>query len=196
MSIDIIRTGAELELAARVLALVRTLAGPGAEAEVMVQHDAEALTRFANSMIHQNVADATTTVGLRLHLDGRTAGGSTTITDPDGLTGLVERTVAAARLTPPDLAWPGLTRPAPLHHSAGYHGSGERSGLDFGFDEATARANPAERAERVRDFVRAAGGLETAGYCRTVYNSAAFANTAGHFPASRRPQPARPLKTG
>jgi predicted Zn-dependent protease len=179
MSTDIARTGAELELAAQVVELLRRVAGPAAEAEVTVQHDAEALTRFANSMIHQNVAEAATTVRLRLHLDGRTASAATTLTDPDGLAALVERTVAAARMSPPDLRWPGLTPPTELHRSAGYHGSGARSGLDFGFDEATARANPAERAERVRDFVRAAEGLETAGYCRTTYSSAAFANTAG-----------------
>jgi predicted Zn-dependent protease len=169
----------ELQLAARVVELVRAAAGPGAQAEVMVRHDAQALTRFANSVIHQNVADATTTVRLRLHLDGRTTGAATTIVGADGLRGLVERTVAAARLSPLDPAWPGLTPPTPQHQSAGYHGSGERSGLDFGFDEATARATPAERAQRVRDFVQAAGGLETAGYCRTIYRSAAFANSLG-----------------
>ncbi|MDY7084504.1 MAG: metallopeptidase TldD-related protein [Actinomycetota bacterium] len=179
MSSEIVRQGAELELAARVVELVRRVAGPAAEAEVMVQHDAEALTRFANSMIHQNVAGAVTDVRLRLHLDGRTASGATTVVDVGGLRGLVERTVAAVRLSPPDPTWPGLTPATPLHRTAGHHGSGERSGLDFGFDEATARATPAERAERVRDFVRAAGGLETAGYCRTTYSSAAFANSAG-----------------
>ncbi|XVV11961.1 TldD/PmbA family protein [Actinoplanes sp. CA-131856] len=179
MTADIIRTGAELELAARVIELVREIAGPAAEAEVTVRHDAEALTRFANSAIHQNVAEATTTIRLRLHLEGRSASGSTTVAEPSGLRGLVERTVTAVRLSPPDTAWPGLTPPSPLHGSAGHHGSGPRSGLDFGFDEATARATPAERAERVRDFVRAAEGLETAGYCRTTYTSAAFANSAG-----------------
>jgi predicted Zn-dependent protease len=173
------RTGAELELAARVVDLLRQQAGASAEAEVMVGHSAEALTRFANSMIHQNVADASTIVRLRLHRDGRTAAGSTTVTDADGLAALVGRTIAAAGVSPPDALWPGLTPPTPLTPSSGAHGSGEHSGLDFGFDEATARATPAERAERVRDFVRAAGGLETAGYCRTVYISAAFANTAG-----------------
>jgi predicted Zn-dependent protease len=173
------RTGAELELAARVVELVRGAAGAAAQAEVMVQHDAEALTRFANSAIHQNVADATTTVSLRLHLDGRTAGRSTTITSADGLRSLVEHAVTALRLSPVDPTWPGLVPPTPLHHSAGYHGSGEASGLDFGFDEATARATPAERAGRVYDFVQAAGGLETAGYCRTTYRSAAFANSLG-----------------
>ena len=156
----------ELALAGRVVELVRRAAGPGAEAEVVAAHAAEALTRFANSAIHQNVADATTTVRLRLHLDGRTASGSTTRTDADGLQALVERTIAAARLSPPDAAWPGLTPPSPLHPYEE-------------LDEATARATPEERAARVRDFVAAAGGLETAGYCRTNYASAAFANTAG-----------------
>ncbi|GIF36563.1 TldD/PmbA family protein [Actinoplanes xinjiangensis] len=173
------RAGAELELAARVIELVRELAGREAEAEVNVRHDAEALTRFANSTIHQNVASATTGVRLRLHAAGRTAGGSTTVTSADGLRTLVERTLAAVRVSPVDRSWPGLAPPAALRLSAGHPGSGERSGLAFGFDEATARADPAERAERVGAFVRAAGGLETAGYCRTVYVSAAFANSAG-----------------
>jgi predicted Zn-dependent protease len=162
----------ESDLAGRVVELTRRLAGAGAEAEVTAGHTAEALTRFANSAIHQNVADATTTVRLRLHLDGRTAGGSTTVTDAEGLRSLVERTIAAARVSPPDAAWPGLTPPAPLRATPG-------------FDEATAAATPQERAERVRDFVRAAGGLETAGFCRTTYASGAFANTAGQSVAGR-----------
>jgi predicted Zn-dependent protease len=169
----------ELQLAAQIVDLVTTVAGPGAEAEVTVSHDAEALTRFANSAIHQNVAEATTRVRLRLHADGRTAAAVTTVVSPEGLRALVERTLNAARVSPPDKTWPGLTPPTAPHQSAGYHGSGSNSGLDFGFDEATAHATPEERATRVFDFVRAAGGLETAGYCRTTYTAAAFANTAG-----------------
>jgi predicted Zn-dependent protease len=169
----------QLDLASQVLGLVTTVAGSGAEAEVTVSLDAEALTRFANSAIHQNVAEATTTVRLRLHADGRTAAATTTITSPDGLRALVERTLAAARVSPPDKTWPGLTPPSLRHESAGYHGSGAGSGLDFGFDEATAHSTPEERATRVLDFVRAAGGLETAGFCRTTSTSAAFVNTAG-----------------
>jgi predicted Zn-dependent protease len=157
----------ELALAGRLLEEVRRLAGPGAQAEAVASHEAEALTRFANSAIHQNVADATTTMRLRLHLEGRTASGSSTVTDAAGLESLAERTIAAARLSPPDETWPGLTPPTPLLDSGG------------GFDEPTAGATPEQRATRVLDFVRAAGGLETAGYCRTNYASAAFANTAG-----------------
>jgi predicted Zn-dependent protease len=155
----------ELDLAGRVVELVRQIAGPDAQAEVNASHTAMALTRFANSYIHQNVAEAITGVRLRLHVDGRTAAGSTTVVTAEGLRGLVERTLAAARLCPPDPAWPGLAAPAPVG-----------TGL---WDEATAQASPDERAERVQAFVAAAGGLETAGYCRTAHRAGAFANTAG-----------------
>ncbi|WP_305785128.1 TldD/PmbA family protein [Symbioplanes lichenis] len=163
---------AELDLAGRVVELVRQQAGAGAEAEVVAVHSADALTRFANSAIHQNVAEATTSVQLRLHLDGRTAGGSTTVTSAEGLTSLVERTVAAAGLAPRDPNWAGLTAPTPLRPSGA-------------FDEATAAAGPGERAARVRDFVDAAGGLETAGFCRTTYVSGGFANSAGQAVTGR-----------
>ncbi|MGN9913260.1 TldD/PmbA family protein [Phytohabitans sp. LJ34] len=156
------------DIARRVLEMV----GPGVEAEVFVGHTALALTRFANSFIHQNVADATTSVRLRLHADGRTASGSTTVTTDEGLTGLVRRTREAARLLPPDPGWPGLAPPTPLA------GAGN-------WDEATARAAPDARADRVRAFVDAAGGLETAGYCRTMYAAGAFANSAGQSVSGR-----------
>jgi predicted Zn-dependent protease len=155
----------QLDLAGRVLDLVREAAGAGAEAEVTVWREDLALTRFANSYIHQNVADSTTTVRLLLHLEGRTAVGSTTELG-DGLRALVERTAAATRLSPPDPSWPGLAPPSPALTSGNV-------------DEGTASASPEERALRVRTFVDAANGLTTAGYIRTVYRSAAFANSAG-----------------
>jgi predicted Zn-dependent protease len=153
------------ELATRVVELVRR-AAPGAEAEVVAEESTQALTRFANSYIHQNVADATSSLRLRVHLDGRTAAGSTTVVGEDGLAALVERTLSAARLCPPDPAWPGL---APVR---------ALSSVDA-WDGATAEASPAERAERVRAFVDATEGAETAGMCRTIRWEAAFANSAG-----------------
>ncbi|HEX2774113.1 MAG TPA: metallopeptidase TldD-related protein [Micromonosporaceae bacterium] len=162
----------ERELAGRVVELAAAVAGPAAEAEVVVNHTELALTRFANSAIHQNVAEDSTTLRLRLHVDGRTATGSSTVVSDEGLGGLVERTVAAARLCPPDPGWPGLTPPG-------------SSGGGAAYDPATAEASPDDRAQRVRDFVDAAGGLETAGYCRTTTWSAAFANTAGHSAYAR-----------
>ncbi|MGC4894097.1 TldD/PmbA family protein [Micromonospora sp. DT31] len=163
---------AEREIAARVLELVRRAAGPDAQAEVLVTHAESALTRFANSFIHQNVAETDTGVHLRLHVDGRTATGSGSRVDADGLAGLVERTRAAARLAPPDPAWAGLTAPTPVPSGPAV-------------DEGTAFASPDERAERVRAFVDAVEGLEAAGYCRTGYRAAAFANSAGHSATGR-----------
>ncbi|MEU4676713.1 metallopeptidase TldD-related protein [Micromonospora sp. NPDC023737] len=157
----------ELELAGQVVELVRRVGGPGAEAEAVVTRADLALTRFANSFIHQNVAESGVGVRLRVHVDGRTAAGSGSEVSPEGLRALVERTLAAARLCPPDPAWPGLTPPTPTSASGPV-------------DEATAYADPDERAERVRAFVDAAGGLEAAGYCRTTHRSSGFANSAGH----------------
>jgi predicted Zn-dependent protease len=155
-----------LDVATRVVELVRA-ADATAEAEVVVDAGESALTRFANSFIHQNVAESSTVVRLRLHAGGRTATGSTTVTDADGLRGLVGRTLAAAALCPPDPQWPGLAAPGPVPDG-------------MALDAETAGADPAARAERVRAFVAAAGGLETAGYCSTASWSVAFANSAGH----------------
>ncbi|WBB66540.1 metallopeptidase TldD-related protein [Micromonospora sp. WMMD812] len=162
----------EVDLAAQVVELVRQVGGPGAEAEAVVTRSELALTRFANSFIHQNVAESTLGVRLRVHVDGRTAAGSGSVASPEGLRALVERTLAAARLCPPDPAWPGLTPPSPV--SAGPAA-----------DEAIAHAEPDERAARVRAFVDAVGDLEAAGYCRTSYRSGAFANSAGHVAHGR-----------
>jgi predicted Zn-dependent protease len=159
----------ELDVAQQVL----SFAGPsGAQVEVAVDRHAVALTRFANSFIHQNVADTTTSVRLRLHLDGRTATGSTSLTSADGLRALVERTIAASRLCPPDPGWPGLAPPAPLAGAGSY-------------DEATAEADPAERAAQVAAFVAAGAGLETAGYCQTAVWTGALANSAGQAVTGR-----------
>lgn len=157
----------ELALAEQLLDVVRARAGRDVEAEAMVTRTELALTRFAVSFVHQNVADDTTVVHLRLHLDGRTAAGATTMTSSDTVSEFVARTIGQARLLPPDPGWPGLAPPAPAT------GTGS-------LDEATAAATPAERAARVRAFIDAAGGLEAAGFCRTRSTWGAFANSAGH----------------
>ncbi len=159
-------TMTELDLAARVLELVRVIAGPGTEADAMVERRALALTRFANSYIHQNVADLTTTVRLRLHRAGRTATGSTTLTVADALRDLVARTVAACRHCPPDPGWPGLAPPTPVDEPGTV-------------DDDIIAATPADRAARVRAFVDATGGLPAAGFCSTTHTVVAYANSVG-----------------
>jgi hypothetical protein len=173
-------------LAARALELAKAELGPAAEIEVLAERERAALTRFANSYIHQNVADESARVTLRVHHDGRTAAANTSRVDDGGLRALATRVAAAARLLPADRLWPGLAPPA----SATGHGP---------VDQATAEATPAERAERVKAFVTAADGLAAAGYCGTTHVESAFANSAGHHLAGayteaglRRGRPGRP----
>ena len=139
---------------------------PGAEFSAQVDRNRLALTRFANSVIHQNVAEDTTALRLVVHLDGRTASGSTSVVSEDDVSSLVDRVASAVRVAPLDPTWPGLAPPAD-------------PGPSPGVDLATAGATPADRAEVVRGFVDGAGGLETAGYVRTNHWTGAFASSTG-----------------
>ncbi len=84
--------------------------------------------------------------------------------------------------------WSGpWRRPGSVHPIRPGRGSPHRhrSTSTGSWDEATAEASPGDRADRVRAFVDAAGGLESAGYCRTTYRSGAFVNTAGQAVSGR-----------
>jgi predicted Zn-dependent protease len=153
---DLIRDTCE-----RVLALV----GDRAEAEVTVTSGRSGLTRFANSHIHQNVADSGRWVRLKVVVDGRAATASTSRV-ASGLKELVERTLEAARLRPVDPAWPGLAPPAAATGRTTY-------------DEETLLAAPEVRAGIVDEFIRAGEGLQGAGFCSTGGHETAFANSAG-----------------
>lgn len=157
--------GDELRLAQRLLERA-TAAGADAEIEVAIDHNRLALTRFANSAIHQNVADDIVSLRVRVHREGRTASGSSTRVDDDGLQVLIDRVFAAVAVAPLDAGWPGLAPPAP-------------TGPPAEVDPAAAGATPDARAAIVAAFVEASGGLETAGFCRTGHWSGAFVNSAG-----------------
>jgi predicted Zn-dependent protease len=157
-----------LDVCDRVLRLV----GTDAEAEITVTSGSESLTRFATSFIHQNVTDASRLVHLRVALDGRVAEATANQTDDEALGLLVRSTLEAARLQPVDPGWAGLAPPAEVP-------------LTDHWDDATATADPAERAERVAAFVRSADGLETAGFCSTEGSEVAFANSAGQRATGR-----------
>ncbi len=162
----------ELDLAARILE--RVVAGsPGADVEVSVDRDRVGLTRFANSFIHQNVAEDTLRVGLRVHAGGRTVTCASTVVGEDGVGALVTRALDAAAIAPRDPGWPGVAPPAPVPAVPT-------------IDAATRDATPDDRARRVRDFVAAGAGLETAGYCRTDHWRGAFVNSADHRAAGER----------
>ncbi len=153
-------------VADQVIELVRAKAGH-AEAEVTVRTGTEALTRFAGSFIHQNVAEEKSHVGLRISLQGQTTSVSLDgQPSRDALARLVDGALEAARVLPADPDWPGLAAAAAAP-DAGH------------WDDATSDASPDERARRVGDFVAAGEGLETAGSCVTNATVTAFANSAG-----------------
>jgi len=155
----------EERLATAAVELAGTTA-PGAEVAASADRNRLALTRFAVSAIHQNVAEDMTTVRVLVHRDGRSATASATVLDEDGVRALVERVLAAVEVAPLDPGWPGLAPPA-------------AAATTPVLDGATAGASPADRAAVVRDFVDGAGGLETAGYCRTNHWTGAFASSSG-----------------
>jgi predicted Zn-dependent protease len=75
------------------------------ETEVEIHSGADALTRFANNTIHQNVAEQTLGISVRAVVDGRTARSSTNKTDDQSLRRVVASAVQLALHQPktPDL---------------------------------------------------------------------------------------------
>ena len=152
------------------------LVGDRGQAEASVSTGRSALTRFANSSIHQNVADDFVWARLRVSVGGRLASAGTDRPDAGGLERLVERTLAAAQMRAVDPEWPGLAPPAPAPDVDTY-------------DEATHLADPALRAAVVRQFVDAGrssalghadgADLRGAGFCDSGGTLSAFANSAG-----------------
>ncbi|MPY94735.1 MAG: TldD/PmbA family protein [Acidimicrobiia bacterium] len=145
----------------------------GWEALVRVDAASHALTRFANSRIHQNVADERVSVSVLVADGARNAGASTNRTDGEALADVVRRACEAAAVVPPDPAWAGVA-PTGATSAAGH------------WDEATAVAEPAERAQRVAAFVASgAAGQEAAGYCDTEAVVTAVATSAGQRASDR-----------
>jgi PmbA protein len=157
----------ELQLAERVLAMAEQEGA--SEAEVLVMGGAEQLTRFANSQIHQNVAETNTTINLRF-VTGRQVGvASTNRYDDESLRRLAESAARIARLQPerPDFA--GLPEPTSISPVGGATAA------------ATAAASPEERAEAATAVIAAAdeAGMHSYGSFKTVTDRLAVANSKG-----------------
>jgi len=94
--------------------VLRVAKSAGAEeTEVYVDEVADALTRFANNAIHQNVAEHGLTVSIRTVADGRTARATTNRLDVDSLRSAIEASLSLAHSQPKDprlLPMPGKQR--------------------------------------------------------------------------------------
>ncbi|MEJ7696388.1 MAG: TldD/PmbA family protein [Candidatus Limnocylindrales bacterium] len=134
----------------------------------MTREDA-ALTRFANSQIHQNVAETNVTVNLRFVVGKRVGVASSDRTDDEGLRRLAANAAAIARVVEELDDWSGLPEPTPIEE------------VRAAYSPATADASPELRAEGVRAVIAAAddAGVTAYGSYSTGTETTAVANSKG-----------------
>jgi predicted Zn-dependent protease len=168
------RANDALALAERALAHAERAGATEAEALVMAE-DA-ALTRFANSQIHQNVAETNVAVNLRFVIGRRVGVASSGRTDDEGLRRLAENAAAIARVVEELEDWGGLPAPTPVEDVAA------------AYAPATADASPELRAEGVRAVIAAAdtAGVTAYGSFSTGTETTAVASTTGIRAAGTR----------
>jgi PmbA protein len=152
-----------LELLTHMLDLV-----PADEVEATLLVEDQALTRFANNAIHQNVAQRNIRLSVRAVVDGGVGLALTNRLDAGGQRSVITKAVTNARLQPPDPQFPGLPAGGPLTGTTTYY-------------ENTAAVSPSQRADAVQIIVDAASrrGFLATGACATEVSELAIANTAG-----------------
>jgi PmbA protein len=140
------------------------------ETEVEIDAISDALTRFANNMIHQNVAEQTLSISVRTVVDGRTARVTTNKTDEGSLRRAVSTAMSLARNEPknPDLL--------PMLRQQKYQKVAR-------FFPATAESTPQDRARAVKRVCQmadkakqTAAGIFSSGSMQNV-----FANSRGLY---------------
>jgi predicted Zn-dependent protease len=145
------------------------------ETEVHIDFVADALTRFANNTIHQNVAEQTLSVSVRTVFEGRTARASTNKTDDESLRRAVAASAMLARSQPknPDL----LPMPGPQTYPKVIRYFPETAGATPK-DRAVAVARVTELAEQNKQT--------SAGIFSTGAAVMAMANSKGLFDSYRQ----------
>src|SRR5712692_7458205 len=150
------------------------------DVEALIGARSEALTRFANNAIHQNVSEQTQWLSIRVLLDHKTARSTTNRFDPDGIRAVVEQAIALTKSAAPDSTVLPLAQPSPIPSIPR-------------FDPATAATTPEDRANTVAEAIRlvemagqtAAGIYSTEQTVETIFNSAGVAawhsGTMAHF---------------
>ncbi len=156
-----------LALAERALGFAD--AAGATEAEALVTADDARLTRFANSEIHQNVAETNAQVNLRFVVGRRVGVASSNRIDDEGLRRLAETAGAIARNSEELEDWDGLPEPTPVKE------------IQAAFADPTAEATPELRAEGVRAVIAAAdaAGVISYGSFATDAEVIAVANSKG-----------------
>jgi predicted Zn-dependent protease len=141
----------QAQAAARKVLAYASAAG-ASQAEVLFSDGDSALTRFANSEIHQNVAERDAQVSIR-YVDGRRVGcAATNRLDDEALRRLADRAGAIARLQPEQPEAVELPEPGPMTLVAGVS------------SEATRVATPESRAAGAREVIAAADAVGVLAY--------------------------------
>ena len=163
-----------LALAERVLADAEREGA--SECEALVMAEDAALTRFANSQIHQNVAETNVAINLRFVVGKRVGVASSGRTDDEGLRRLAANAAAIARVVEELDDWGGLPEPTPIEE------------VTAGYATGTAEASPELRADGVRAVIAAADAAGVIGYgsFSTGTETTAVANSKGVRAAGTR----------
>ncbi|HEV8307791.1 MAG TPA: TldD/PmbA family protein [Methylomirabilota bacterium] len=140
----------------------------GDEAEALVLGQTQALTRFANNAVHQNVAAAGADLRIRVVAGKRVAAVWTNRLDPDGIRAAARQAGTLVRLAPENPQWAGLPAAGAAPHAPA-------------FREATAAASPERRARLAATICGPSrvAGLRAAGFVSTTVNEVAVANSHG-----------------
>ena len=156
-----------LALAERTVEYARQLGAEQAEALVVAEHSA--LTRFANSEIHQNVAETNAQLNLRFVRGKRIGVASTARLDEESLRRLAQRAAEIAAVVEELDDFVSLPEPRPT------------SPVAAAFSQATSDATPELRADGVRAVIAAAdaAGVTAYGSFSTSTETIAVANSLG-----------------
>jgi len=156
-----------LAVAERAVALAQ--AAGATEVEALVSDERAQLTRFANSEIHQNVAETNGALNLRVAIGKRIGVASSNRVDEEGLRRLAETATAIARNSAELDDWGGLPEPTPITE------------IPAAWSDGTAGATPEQRAEGVRAVIAAAdaAGVRAFGSYSTAAEHLSVANSQG-----------------
>lgn len=145
------------------------------ETEVQLDETIDALTRFANNAIHQNVAERGIVISVRTVVDGRTARASTNRLDADSLRAAVESSLQLAHSQPRN---PKLLR---MPDKQGYRSVNR-------FSPVTAALTPEARARAVKQACDLAvrSGQVAAGIFSSGQSQHSIGNSRGLFAAYRQ----------
>jgi len=149
-------------------ALAAMMAAGCDAAHATLSSGASALTRFANNIIHQNVAREGGGMTLCAVRGKRSGMARTGVLTGGGIAEAAKKAAATAAASAEDPEFPGIFKSA----------AAEPRGV---FDDETAAASPAQRAAAVCEIIRRieGAGAVASGSFSTSHSSTALANTAG-----------------